>query len=213
MLQVIRLADVFYGGLRSNRRCSGKNQFRTRGIQPLHQRNNGIVVGELLIGGSGQIRFGLACLWIQIDDLNLPGARPRSDLLKDKSPGARNFQEREIFRRRSDENQIVVLRVVERKKTSALDADLLLKFPKYAVQSMHGQHFPDPGIVIQGVHLAVASGIVIAHPAVRAAHKGRVAENDPRLLGPGEEPSPENAQNRRDIRDFPGQPRFRRSAV
>src|SRR2546429_5342808 len=25
------------------------------------------------------------------------------------------------------------------------------------------------------------------------------------ILGPGEEPSPENAQNRRDIRDFPGQ--------
>src|SRR2546425_446586 len=73
-------------------------------------------------------------------------------------------------------------------------ADRLMKFSENVIQGMHGENFPNAGVVIENVSLSIARSVVIAHPDVRAANKGRIAEDHPGLLRSSEEAFPENTK-------------------
>src|SRR5258707_5654969 len=70
-------------------------------------------------------------------------------------------------------------------------------FPYTTLFRSHRQHFTDSGVVIQDHRPGILGTIVITHANVWPADEGRVAEDDPRLLGPGEKPSPENVKGNR----------------
>src|SRR5260370_13963470 len=69
-----------------------------------------------------------------------------------------------------------------------------MKFSENVIQGMHGENFPNAGVVIENVSLSIARSVVIAHPDVRAADKGRIAEDHPGLLRSSEEAFPENTK-------------------
>jgi hypothetical protein len=69
-----------------------------------------------------------------------------------------------------------------------------MKSPENVIQGMHGENFANAGVVIENVSLSIARGVVIAHPDVRPANKGRIAEDHPGLLRSGKEAFPENTK-------------------
>src|SRR5712672_1075844 len=146
---------------------------------------------------------------------NLHGAstRPGSNLFEGELLRVRQFEEREVFRRRADEDEVVVLGVVQGKQAAALDANLLMKFSKNTIKSVHRQHFADSGIVIEDRRAGIPGAIVIAHANVRASNKGGVTENDPWLLRPGKKTFPEDVKRNRQIGGIARQPGFSNSAV
>ncbi len=73
----------------------------------------------------------------------------RSDFLEHEILRAREFQEREVFGRRTDENEIVVFGIVQGEQASSLDANLLAQLPKDLIQSVHGDHFSDSRVVVE----------------------------------------------------------------
>ena len=68
-----------------------------------------------------------------------------------------------------------------------------MEFAEYIVQGVHGQHLANAGVMIESVRLAIACGIVVAHPARWAANKDCITEYDPWFLGVCQESSPEYA--------------------
>src|ERR1700731_1007137 len=134
---------------------------------------------------------------MKIDDLHGAHARPRSDLPEVEFLDIWQLQEGQIFRRRANEDEIVVFCVIQGKQAAALDANLLMKLPENIIQRVYRQHFADSSVVIQDHRAGIPGTIVIAHASVRPADEGSVTEDDPRLLRPGKKPSPEKVKSHR----------------
>ena len=62
---------------------------------------------------------------------------------------SRNIEQREIFRGRADENQVVVLGVVQREQGSALNPDRTIEERENMVEFMNGQHLSHAGVVVE----------------------------------------------------------------
>src|SRR5438105_15932460 len=98
---------------------------------------------------------------MNVDDLDVASPRTGSNLSKDKFLRTGNFQQREILGRRSDENQIIVLRVVQGKQAAALDPNGLVKFYKNPIQRVYRQNLSHAGVMVKNVRLPVARRFVV----------------------------------------------------
>src|SRR5260370_14972707 len=137
---------------------------------------------------------------MKIDDLHSARAGPGNDLFEGEFLSGRQLQEGQIFRRRANEDEVVVLGVIQRKQATALDTNLLMKFAENAIESVNGQDFADPGVVIQDHRAGIPGSIVVAHANVGPADKGGVAEDHPRVLAAREKAFPDNPKTNWQIR-------------
>ena len=117
---------------------------------------------------------------------------PEVDALKDEFPRSRNIQQRQIFRGRTDENQIVVLGVVQREQCSALHSQLPIEENEDAVKLMDRQHFSHARVMIEDQGSRVGRRVEVAHAGLRPSHKAAIAEDYPGRLRAGDEAVPEN---------------------
>src|SRR5258708_17072420 len=111
---------------------------------------------------------------MKIDDLHGAHKRPGSNLLEDKFLRVRQLQEGQIFRRRADEDEIVVFCVIQGKQAAALYANLLMELSENIIESVYRQHFADSGVVIRDYRAGIPSTIEVAHASVRPADEGCV---------------------------------------
>src|SRR5258705_9457053 len=130
---------------------------------------------------------------MKIDNFHSARARPRSDPFECECLGVWQLQERQIFRRETNEDEIVVFCVIQKKQDTALEANLLMKFSENIIEGVLRQHFSDSGVVIQDRCAGIPGTVVVSHANERQAYEGRVAEDDPGLLWPSENTSPVNA--------------------
>src|SRR5258708_40064571 len=133
---------------------------------------------------------------MNIDDFHVAGAWTRGNLLENKFLSTRNVQEREVFRRRADKNQVVVLGIVQREEAATLYANELVKRGEDGVQLVDCQHFTYACVVIQDLRFRIRCRVVITHAPVGPPRKRRVAENHPGLFGAGKKALPENMKRR-----------------
>ena len=96
---------------------------------------------------------------------------------------ARNIAQRKILRRRAYEDEIVVLRIVKRKQTPALYANSFAQLIEYAIQIVHGNHFPYAGVMVQDRLPRIMRRIEISQSGFRSANKCAIAEYDPWFRG------------------------------
>src|SRR6266478_3426971 len=128
------------------------------------------------------------------DDRQIALARPGTNPLKDKLLGARNLEQGEVFRRRTNENQVIVFRVVEGEQAPALHTKAPVKGCKSVIETVHGQDFTDTGVVVPKHIPRIPGRIVVAHAGLRAAHEGCIAEDGPRLFRSSEKAPPESVK-------------------
>ena len=95
-------------------------------------------------------------------------ARTGSHPLEHEFVTAGNFQEGQILRRRAHENQIVILRIVQREEATALNAKIAVQRAEHLIEVMHREHFADARVVIPDGVGGIARGIVITNPRLRA---------------------------------------------
>src|SRR5207302_9484847 len=131
--------------------------------------------------------------------LYVPLRNSSSHPLEHKVLRTRNFTQRQVLRWRTNEDQVIVLGVDQRKKTAALNTQILVEQIEDFIKSMHRQNFSHARVVIEDVRSGVLRGVVITHSTVRTPHESRIAEDDPGLLRAREKPLPENAQRRRNL--------------
>src|SRR6266480_1643701 len=141
--------------------------------------------------------FVLSRLRVQIDDRKIPSSRTRIKALKNKLLRAGYIAQRQIFRRRADKNQIVVLGIVQREQAPALDPYLPVQRGEYPIEIMYRQHLSHPGVVIENQVTRVARRIEIAHSRFRASNELPIAKDHPRLLRAGKKSAPERSKHRR----------------
>src|SRR5262249_5054445 len=98
-----------------------------------------------------------------IDNLHSSHARPGSDLFEHKLLRIRQLQKGQVLRRRANKDEIVVLRIVERKQAPSLHANWLAKFLENIIERMDGQNFTDSRIVVQNHGSGILGTIVITH--------------------------------------------------
>src|SRR5947209_18392094 len=98
---------------------------------------------------------------MRVDDFHRAHAATRSDLFEDEFLRIWQLQEGQVFRRRPNENEVVVLGIVQGKQTTALDANLLMKLSENTIESVNGQHFTDPRVMIQDRRAGILCAIVI----------------------------------------------------
>src|ERR1700682_4390571 len=134
---------------------------------------------------------------MSIDDFHVAGAWTRGNLLENKFLGTRNVQERQVFRRRTDKNQVVVLGIVQREEAATLYANALVKRGEDGVQLVDCQDFTYACVVIQDLRFRIRCRVVITHALVGPSRKGRIAENHPGLFGAGQKALPENVKRGR----------------
>src|SRR5260370_16332988 len=121
---------------------------------------------------------------MKIDDLHGAHKRPGSNLLEDKFLRVGQLQERQILRRRANEDEIVVFGVIQGKQATALDANLLMKFSENIIEGVHRQHFAHSGVMIRNPPAGILGSIVLIHPNLRPAGKGLLLEGYPRISSP-----------------------------
>src|ERR1051325_8065968 len=117
---------------------------------------------------------------MRVDDFHSAHAATRSDLFEDEFLGIWQLQKGQVFRRRANENEIVVLGIVQGKQTTALDANLLMKFSENSIESVNGQHFADSRVMIKDRRAGVLGAIVIANADVWSASQSGLAQVNPR---------------------------------
>src|SRR5881409_1183994 len=147
--------------------------------------------------------FVLSCLRVQVDDRKIPSSRTRIKPLKNKLLRAGYIAQRQIFRRRADKNEIVVLGIVQREQATTLDPYLPVQRGEYPIEIMYRQHLSHSGVMVENQVTRVARRIEIAHSRFRAPNESPIAENDPRLLRAGEKSTPERSKHRRGRLDVP----------
>src|ERR1700692_2926485 len=119
-------------------------------------------------------------------------ARPGSHLLKNEFLRSWDLQKSQIFRRRADEDQIVVLDIIQGKQRSALYPKLAVEHAKDPVQLVDRQHLTHSSVMIEDRLPRIGGRVVVPHVRLRTSHKVGVAENNPRRLGSGHKAAPEN---------------------
>src|SRR5262249_1399350 len=154
----------------------------------------GIIFRQRLVRGSSQVFFRLARLRVDVYDFHVARPRTGSDLLEDKLLGVRYLQQRQVFRWRTDEYQVIVLGVVQREETAAFDPKALVQLTEDIVERMHSQNLAHSGVMVQDHCVQVPGAIVVTHTSVRAPDKGSIAEDDPGLLWAGEKALPEDSE-------------------
>ena len=113
--------------------------------------------------------------------ISSPGAG--GDPLKNEFMGVGNVEQSEVLGRRSHENQIIVLCIVEREQASAFHPNLLVQLPEDMVKVIDRQHLADAGVVIENRLSRIFRRVEIPQTSLGPAHECSVAENDPRLFG------------------------------
>ncbi len=131
---------------------------------------------------------------MDVRDRQVALARAGVEAAKHKILRAGNFAQGQVLRRRADKDHVVVLHIVERKQTAALDPNLPVQQTKSAVESMHRQHFSHSGVVVQNGIARVAGGIEVAHAGFRPPHERAVAENHPGLFRSDHKSFPESGK-------------------
>src|SRR2546426_4244134 len=139
--------------------------------------------------------FVLSRLRVQIDDRKIPSSRTRIKALKNKLLRAGYIAQRQIFRRRADKNQIVVLGIIQREQAPTLDPYLPVQRCENAIKIMHRQHFSHSGVMVENQVTRVSRRIEIAHSRFRAPNESPVAKDHPRLLRAGEKSTPERSKH------------------
>src|SRR5215472_17367958 len=132
-----------------------------------------------------------------VENRQVAAAWTRVQARKHEFMGARNFREREVLRRRAEKNKVVVLRVIERKQTAALHAQLAAEQAKYLVQAVYREHFPYAGVMVSDLIRGIAPRVVIAHPGLGTPDKSGIAENHPWFLRSRSKGLPERLKCRR----------------
>src|SRR6266566_1961229 len=205
----VLLADIFDGRLGADGGGARQNQYGMFRVQSSLQRDDRIVFRQGVVRRRRKKLLRFTRFWMKIDDLHGARAGPGSDLLEGEFLSGGQLQEGQIFRRRANEDEVVVLGVIQRKQATALDTNLLMKFAENAIESVNGQDFADSGVVIQDHRAGILGAIVVAHANVGPADEGGVAEDHPRFLRAGKEAFPENPKSNRQIQALAGQPGFR----
>ena len=86
---------------------------------------------------------------MNVEDGEVSLARAGIETLKHKFLSAGDVEQGEVFRGRSDENQIVILGVVEREQGAALHANGTIEKVENMVQLVDGQHLSHAGVVVK----------------------------------------------------------------
>src|SRR6266550_4918458 len=141
--------------------------------------------------------FVLSRLRVQIDDRKIPSSRTRIKPLKNKLLRAGYIAQRQIFRRRADKNQIVVLGIIQREQATTLDPYLPVQRGEYPIEIMYRQHLSHSGVMVENQVSRVARRIEVAHSRLRPPNEGPIAKDDPGLLRTGEKSAPESSKHRR----------------
>src|SRR5713101_1492541 len=134
---------------------------------------------------------------MDVKDSQVAFARTIGQPLEYKFMRAGYFSQREVFRWRTYEDQVVVLGIIEREQAPALDANPALEQAKDMVQVADCQHLSYPCVMIQDVLRRVPRRIEVAHSRFRPPDKSRITENHPRLFRRAEEWSPEDLKRSR----------------
>ncbi len=121
--------------------------------------------------------------------------------LEDEFAGSRNFQQVEIFGRRTDENQVGILGVIEGEETAAFHAKIAAQKAEDLIEAVDGDDFADAGVVIPDDVFRLAGGIEIAHAGFGAADESGVATG---FFGAGEKWLPESLESGGSWFDFAG---------
>src|SRR5215467_301465 len=125
-------------------------------------------------------------------------ARTGIETLKYELAGSWNIEQGEVFRGRSDEDQVIILGIVEREKSPPLHAQRTIQQVEDAVELVNGQNLPNSGVVVEDKSAGVGGGVEVAHAGFRATHETAVAEDHPGLLQARSEATPEKLIGGRD---------------
>src|SRR5580698_1002212 len=119
---------------------------------------------------------------MNVDHRQVALAWSRRKTLEDEFAGAGNIEQGQILRGRTDEDQVVVLGVIKRKESTALDSQRAVEKRKDAVELVDCKHLAHARVVVEDKCAAIGRGIEIAHPRLRPSHEPAVTEDDPWLL-------------------------------
>lgn len=189
-LERIGAADVLDGTLSAECGCSGDDHLGARRVEAGQEGDDGVILREWNVGGARKIGGLFAGLGVEVANAEIAFAGAVGDTLKDELAGAWNFEKGQIFGGRTDEDQVAVLGVVERKEAAALDAKGVMQGTEELVQGVDGEDFADASVVIPDGVWAVLRWVEVTHAGFRAAEEGGVAEDDPGLVGALEEGTP-----------------------
>ena len=134
---------------------------------------------------------------MDIENREISFARTRIEALENELAHAGDIGKREIFRRRSHENQVVVLGVIQREQRPSLHAKLAIEKIKHTIQLVNREDLSDTGVVIEDESPRIGCWIEIPHSGFGTSHKTSIAKNDPRLLWTRHEAIPEKLICRR----------------
>ena len=86
---------------------------------------------------------------MNVDHRQVALARSGHKTLKDEFAGPGDIQQSQVLGRRSDEDQIVILGVIEREEGAALDPKGTIEQIEDAVELMDSQHFSDASVMVE----------------------------------------------------------------
>ena len=121
---------------------------------------------------------------------------PEGRALKNKLVSAGDVPQAQVFCRRANKDQIIVLRVVEREQASALDPYLTVQLGKNLVKVVNREYFSHAGVMVENRLPRIACRIEVAQAGLRASDKCPVAEDHPWGVGSGAKGMPEHTKNR-----------------
>ena len=78
-----------------------------------------------------------------------PFRGPEGAALKHELVRAGNIQQAQVFGRRSDKDQIIVLRVIEREQASALHPNLLMQLGENLIEIINRQDLTHSGVMVE----------------------------------------------------------------
>src|ERR1700686_633329 len=163
----------------------------------MHQSHDRIVFRKRLRRSARIINRCLSALRMHIDDTQITRVGPGIQSLKNEFLAAWKVGQSKILRRRADENEVILLRIVQSEKAAPLYLNGMIQQAEDLVQFMHRQHFADSGVVVQDQVAGVARRVHVAHSGFRTPHERRIAENYPGSLRSWGERTPEPAKSRR----------------
>jgi hypothetical protein len=120
-------------------------------VYALNESEHSVVLSERHAGRSCKEFLALVGLRVPVDNGMVALAGAGSKLLENEFLSAGNLQKRKILHGRTNENQIVILGVVQRKETSSFDADAAAEQAEDAIELMDCQDFANAGVVVENV--------------------------------------------------------------